>query len=96
MNRILRSFVCLVLFCCGLFADAASPKSSSSSPTVTRSESVDSRLEGEKRYSTNCSRCHQAPHKLSRGMMKTAIRHMRVRANITDEDMRLILEYMTQ
>jgi cytochrome c5 len=95
MNRLLISFACMILFCCGLFADGPSSKSSSSSSTVaTKAEA--SRLEGEKRYSANCSRCHQAPHKLSPGMMKTAIRHMRVRANITDEDMKLILDYMTQ
>jgi hypothetical protein len=29
-------------------------------------------------------------------MMATIIRHRRVRATITDEDMRLILRYMTQ
>jgi mono/diheme cytochrome c family protein len=54
------------------------------------------RLEGEKRFRANCGRCHQAPHKLSPRMMATAIRHMRVRATITDEDMRVILHYMTQ
>lgn len=54
------------------------------------------RLEGEKRFHANCGRCHQAPHKLAPRMMATAIRHMRVRATITDEDMRVILQYMTQ
>ena len=54
------------------------------------------RLEGEKRFRTNCGRCHQAPHKFPPRVMATAIRHMRVRAMITDEDMRLILRYMTQ
>jgi hypothetical protein len=29
-------------------------------------------------------------------MMATIVRHMRVRATITDEDMRVILHYMTQ
>ena len=29
-------------------------------------------------------------------MMATIVRHMRVRATITDEDMRLILQYMTE
>jgi len=29
-------------------------------------------------------------------MMATIVRHMRVRANITDADMRLILRYMTE
>jgi mono/diheme cytochrome c family protein len=54
------------------------------------------RLEGERRFRTNCGRCHQAPHKFPPRVMATAIRHMRVRAMITDEDMRLILRYMTQ
>jgi mono/diheme cytochrome c family protein len=54
------------------------------------------RLEGEKRFRTNCGRCHQPPHKFPPRMMTAAIRHMRVRAMITDEDMRLILRYMTQ
>ena len=54
------------------------------------------RLEGEKRFRTNCGRCHQPPHKFPPRVMAAAIRHMRVRATITDEDMRLILRYMTQ
>jgi mono/diheme cytochrome c family protein len=54
------------------------------------------RLEGEKRFRTNCGRCHQPPHKFPPRVMAAAIRHMRVRAMITDEDMRLILKYMTQ
>jgi len=54
------------------------------------------RMEGEKRFHTNCGRCHQAPHKFPPRVMAAAIRHMRVRATITDEDMRLILRYMTQ
>jgi mono/diheme cytochrome c family protein len=54
------------------------------------------RLEGEKRFRTNCGRCHQPPHKFPPRVMAAAIRHMRVRAMLTDEDMRLILGYMTQ
>ena len=54
------------------------------------------RLEGEKRFHTNCGRCHQQPHKFPPRMMVTIERHMRVRATVTDEDMRLILRYMTQ
>jgi len=54
------------------------------------------RLEGEKRFRANCGRCHAAPHKFPPRMMATIVRHMRVRATITDEDMRLVLYYMTQ
>jgi mono/diheme cytochrome c family protein len=54
------------------------------------------RLEGERRFRANCGRCHAAPHKFPPRMMATIVRHMRVRATITDEDMRLVLYYMTQ
>lgn len=54
------------------------------------------RLEGEKRFRENCGRCHAAPQKFPPRMMATIVRHMRVRATITDEDMRLVLFYMTQ
>jgi mono/diheme cytochrome c family protein len=78
-------------------APAAKP-SSASAATAEDVAAVDRalRVEGEKRFRANCGRCHQAPHKFPPRVMATAIRHMRVRAMITDEDMRLILRYMTQ
>jgi cytochrome c5 len=54
------------------------------------------RIQGELRFRANCNRCHAAPSKFPHRMMATIVRHMRVRATITDEDMRLILFYMTQ
>jgi mono/diheme cytochrome c family protein len=66
-----------------------------SSPSVEEN-AADLLLEGEKRFATNCGRCHQSPHHFPPRMMATIVRHMRVRATITDEDMRLILRYMTQ
>lgn len=62
--------------------------------TTNREQSE--RAGGEQRFRENCGRCHQAPHKFSPRVMAAAIRHMRVRAMLTDEDMRLILKYMTQ
>jgi cytochrome c5 len=54
------------------------------------------RLEGEKRFHANCGRCHAAPPKFAPRMAATIVRHMRVRATITDEDMHLILRYLSQ
>jgi cytochrome c5 len=78
--------------------DAAS-KDNSSSPIVHPTNQADAdakRVEGELKFKSNCSRCHAAPHKFPPRMMATIVRHMRVRATITDDDMRLILFYMTQ
>jgi mono/diheme cytochrome c family protein len=77
-------------------APATTHKSAIAKATPDATEERTQRLEGEKRFRTNCGRCHQAPHKFPPRVMATAIRHMRVRAMITDEDMRLILRYMTQ
>lgn len=61
----------------------------------TKSEQSE-RAEGEQRFRENCGRCHQPPHKFPPRVMAAAIRHMRVRAMLTEEDMRLILKYMTR
>lgn len=74
---------------------SSSPSKSSASSSVGHEE-ADIRIEGEKRFETNCGRCHMAPQKFSPRMMATIIRHMRVRATITDEDMRVILLYMSR
>ena len=74
---------------------ASSRASTSSRPKLVH-EAPDARFEGEKRFRANCGRCHMAPHKLPPRMMVTIERHMRVRAMITDEDMRFIVAYMTE
>ncbi len=85
----------LALVC--VFAAAAPRNNSSTTPTVQSSKQDDAMLiEGEKRFRANCGRCHAAPHKFPPRMMATIVRHMRVRAMITDQDMRLVLFYMTQ
>jgi cytochrome c5 len=52
-------------------------------------------IEGEKRYRVNCGRCHQAPHRFEPRVMATAVRHMRVRGMLTNDDMNYVLYYMT-
>jgi len=78
---------------------AGSPSASKEAPAAAAVNSVDTgsrRIEGEKRFHANCGRCHAAPQKFPPRMMSTVLRHMRVRATITEEDRRLILFYMTQ
>jgi mono/diheme cytochrome c family protein len=77
-------------------AATATPNGKTTTAAPDAAEERALRLEGEKRFRTNCGRCHQAPHKFPPRVMAAAIRHMRVRATITDEDMRLILRYMTR
>ena len=65
-------------------------------PAVHATDADTMRALGEQRFRANCGRCHAAPQKFPPRAMSTVLRHMRVRATITDEDMRLVLFYMTQ
>jgi len=49
---------------------------------------------GERAFATNCSRCHNAPESLTPGITETVVRHMRVRANLSAEDERLIRSFL--
>jgi hypothetical protein len=93
----------LLLFMLGIVAGAIAlpnekrPDPSGSVASIPSTErDAQWRLEGERRYRANCGRCHQAPHQLPARAMAMAIRHMRVRAMLTDDDMKYILYYMTR
>lgn len=97
----LPGLLCMIAFATLLFAgETRASKDASKEPTAAAAVEANNadamRLQGELRYRTNCGRCHAAPQKFPPRMMKTVLRHMRVRALITDEDMRLVLFYMTQ
>ena len=79
-----------------LVAGSRSGKVAPAGPAVQAADADNLRIEGEKRYHANCGRCHATPQKFPPRMMATVLRHMQVRATITDEDRRLILFYMTQ
>src|SRR5438876_6887543 len=47
-------------------------------------------------YKQNCTRCHAEVPKVNERMTKTILKHMRVRANLTHDEAKAILEYLTQ
>ena len=47
-------------------------------------------------YKNNCMRCHSAVRGYSPRMRATIVNHMRVRANMTAEEARAILQYLTE
>jgi cytochrome c5 len=50
--------------------------------------------EGEKKFQQHCSRCHEAPQNLSPRITGTVLRHMRVRASLSQQDERDILRFL--
>lgn len=79
-----------------LAASSSRKETSAATTSVSTSDADAMRVQGEQRFRANCGRCHVAPQKFPPRAMATVLRHMRVRATLTDEDMRLVLFYMTQ
>jgi len=91
--------LCVLVLSAGVHAGGRTPKkdpATTVAPVVPAADADTMRLDGEQRFRANCGRCHAAPQKFPPRVMATVVRHMRVRATITDQDMRLILFYMTQ
>jgi mono/diheme cytochrome c family protein len=93
----ITALLCALALASFAFAGSRSnSKDTAGAPVVQASDADGMRVQGEQRFHANCGRCHAAPQKFPPRMMATVLRHMRVRATITDEDRRLILFYMTQ
>jgi hypothetical protein len=75
---------------------AGSSKTPAEKPLLSSDELIQKwMVEGERTYRTNCGRCHQPPHKFEPRAMAMIVRHMRVRAMLTDDEMKYVLFYMT-
>ena len=53
-------------------------------------------VSGDDAYKQNCTRCHAEVSKVKDRMTNTIVRHMRVRANLTQDEARTVLEYFRQ
>ena len=79
----------------GSTANRSAPAPSTAVSVSPTEQDQQWRIEGERRYRTNCGRCHQPPHKFPPRAMAMVVRHMRVRAMLTEDDMKYVLYYMT-
>jgi cytochrome c5 len=52
--------------------------------------------EGQRVFEQNCARCHNAPDGFPSRITGTIVRHMRVRANLSQHDETVLLRYFNQ
>ena len=55
-----------------------------------------SKIPADTIYKNNCTRCHSEVPQTNPRVATTVLRHMRVRANLTQEEAKAILDYITQ
>lgn len=97
-SHFLLSFAIVVALISALAVSAQNPAPATKSQSTTASRKVSAKpseaAEGERLFETHCGRCHVPPDNLSPAVAKTVVRQMRVRANLSAEDQRLILKYL--
>jgi hypothetical protein len=93
------AFVLLIFATASRWAVLGGPKPSretgtESSGTVSRDSSM--KLRGEELWSNNCTRCHniRPPTMYSNAQWDVIVHHMRIRANITGQEQRAIVEFL--
>lgn len=63
-------------------------------PLLAQKDSKRTPLDPDTVYKSNCMRCHSAVREYSPSMTQTIVNHMRVRANLTEEEYKAILRYL--
>lgn len=69
------------------------PKKTSQTAQKASQPTDSSASDGERVFKQNCSRCHNAPEGFSPSISGTIVRHMRVRANLSERDVQALLRF---
>lgn len=102
-QHLLPATMILVAMCAAVWAipQAASQQSSGQAQTrpaaaaqSAAKHTPEPAAEGERIFEQNCSRCHDAPEGFSSRISGTIVRHMRVRASLSQHDERELLRYL--
>jgi cytochrome c5 len=83
-----------LMFCTLVAAQDKQDKPQTTSSTNSQTNAPNQAAQGEKLFRTNCGRCHNPPENLSPREVRAVVRHMRVRAVLTDEQERLIVKFL--
>jgi cytochrome c5 len=95
-------FGCSIAFCAIPVASVALAQASQANgaPPQTPAKDVHQKPaspgsdRGEQVFHQNCYRCHQEPQGFSPSISGTVARHMRVRANLSDDDYKALLKFL--
>ncbi len=88
------ALVCLSSLSVAVFAQTGTKGSTNNQESKPAPTTQGSPSDGEKRFQANCGRCHNAPEDISPREARAVARHMRVRAMLSAEDEKLILEFL--
>ena len=88
------------MFGCLVIAATAAAGQPGSKPQQTQPQAAPQKPQsahsarGEEVFHQNCFRCHQEPEGFSPSISGTIVTHMRVRAGLSDPDVKAVLEFL--
>jgi cytochrome c5 len=96
LSSVLLTCLCGAVAILPLCAQPRTRKASSQAlpPQSNQQSSPADSSPGERVFKQNCSRCHDAPQSFSPRISGTLIRHMRVRASLSERDEKQILSFL--
>jgi cytochrome c5 len=89
-------FLVLVVLAAAFALSQAAPSSAQvvKKPAAAKPEPQQHEDEGNRIFIQNCSRCHNAPESFSLHISGTIVRHMRVRASLSQHDEQELLRFL--
>jgi hypothetical protein len=94
--KILKWVITSLIVVFPLLVFAQSPGSGAIKPPKSQSvqpKSQQSANDGGRVFVQNCSRCHNPPDGFSPRISESIVRHMRVRANLSEKDAKAVLRF---
>jgi mono/diheme cytochrome c family protein len=77
-----------------LVAQERSPQRQATSPEQHQAATKQQQSRGERVFNQNCARCHDAPQNFPPQISGTIVRHMRVRASLSSQDEKALIQFM--
>ncbi len=71
-----------------------SPKSNAAHPETAQPAQKADEPEGQRIFRQNCARCHDAPQGFPAQVSGTVLRHMRIRASLSQKDEKALMQFM--
>ena len=84
---------CLVLAATVAIGQASSTPGQQPTKNVPQQTQAADTDRGHQVFQQNCYRCHNAPEGFSPSISGTVVKHMRVRANLSDADVKALLRF---
>src|SRR4051812_23395212 len=96
LHRALLTAAAMTALTTAIGAQQAAPRPAATSTPAAKTQATKTphqESDGERVFAENCSRCHNPPDGFSPHISGTIVRHMRMRASLSEQDEKALLRF---